>query len=224
MRHLRPALLGLALLSAIAFFVGLALGLPALRLVAKPVPALALAVWVAAERPGAGARPTVAGLVASAGGDLLLERGAFLAGLLAFLIAHLAYIAGFLRRSRRPAPLRLLPFALWGGAVLVLLFPRAGGMALPLAVYVAAIVAMMWRAAACVGEEGRSPAPDRIGLAGAVLFGASDTLIGLDRFVAPLPGARIPILLLYWLGQLGIALAAAAAPRPAGPGYPAERR
>jgi hypothetical protein len=41
--------------------------------------------------------------------------------------------------------------------------------------------------------------------AGAVLFGMSDTLIGLDRFHAALPDARLPIILLYWLGQLGIA-------------------
>ncbi len=35
--------------------------------------------------------------------------------------------------------------------------------------------------------------------------GASDTLIAFDRFHAPIAGVRLPILLLYWLGQWGIA-------------------
>jgi uncharacterized membrane protein YhhN len=61
----------------------------------------------------------------------------------------------------------------------------------------AAIVTMMWRAAARPGPTA---------LLGAMLFGASDTLIAFDRFHAPLPWARLPIILLYWAGQLLIAL------------------
>ena len=33
-----------------------------------------------------------------------------------------------------------------------------------------------------------------------------DTLIGLDRFRAPIAGAPYAIILLYWAGQLGLAL------------------
>jgi uncharacterized membrane protein YhhN len=47
-----------------------------------------------------------------------------------------------------------------------------------------------------------------VGLAGAVAFGASDTLIAFDRFSAPIPGARWPIMVLYWLGQAGLAASA----------------
>jgi uncharacterized membrane protein YhhN len=43
---------------------------------------------------------------------------------------------------------------------------------------------------------------------GAILFGLSDTLIAIDRFHAPLPGARYAIILLYWAGQAGIAASA----------------
>ncbi len=32
-------------------------------------------------------------------------------------------------------------------------------------------------------------------------------LIGLDRFHGAIPGVRLPVMLLYWTGQLGIALA-----------------
>ena len=47
-----------------------------------------------------------------------------------------------------------------------------------------------------------------LGLAGAVAFGASDTIIAFDRFSAPIAGARWPIMTLYWLGQCGIAASA----------------
>ncbi len=43
-------------------------------------------------------------------------------------------------------------------------------------------------------------------LAGAVLFALSDTLLALNRFDAPIEGARYAIILLYWLGQWGITL------------------
>jgi 1-acyl-sn-glycerol-3-phosphate acyltransferase len=78
--------------------------------------------------------------------------------------------------------------------------PRLDGLVLPVALYVAAIVAMMWRAAAR-GEAA--------GLAGALCFAASDSLIALDRFVAPVPGARYAIMALYWAGQMGIAASTA---------------
>ena len=41
-----------------------------------------------------------------------------------------------------------------------------------------------------------------------VAFGASDTLIAFNRFAAPIPGVRWPIMILYWLGQSGIAASA----------------
>jgi hypothetical protein len=45
-------------------------------------------------------------------------------------------------------------------------------------------------------------------LAGAILFALSDTLIAFDRFHSPVAGARLPIILLYWAGQVGIAMSA----------------
>ncbi len=70
---------------------------------------------------------------------------------------------------------------------------------------------MMWRAAARVGSPGTPALAALLGLAGAIAFGASDTLIAFDRFAAPIPGARWPIMVLYWLGQCGIAASAVVA-------------
>ena len=92
----------------------MAAALPALCLAVKPFPALALAAWVALRCPRLLGRLTAAGLVLSAVGDVLLEAGFFLPGLLAFLSAHVAYVAAFLSAERRPALGRAVPFLAWG--------------------------------------------------------------------------------------------------------------
>jgi alkenylglycerophosphocholine/alkenylglycerophosphoethanolamine hydrolase len=207
-----PVLLLAALAAAAAFFLGLAHDLPAVRLWTKPVPAVVLATWVVVRRADAGGRLVVAGLVASAVGDVLLERGLFLPGLVAFLAAHVGYCAGFLTETRRLALGRAVPVLAWCVGVLALLWPGLGDLALPVAAYVAVIGAMIWRAAARVGQAGRPTRAEWIGLAGATSFVLSDTLIALDRFVAPIPGARWPIMLLYWAGQWGIAASVGGAP------------
>lgn len=201
------ALAAVGVAAAAAFLVGIAVSSAPLRLVAKPIPVLCLAVWAGAAGRGAGARPLCFGLLLSALGDGLLEAspGLFLAGLLAFLGAHVAYTVGFVLETRRASVLRAVPFALW--AVLGYLAMRAGlaNLHVPVVVYLTAICVMMWRAAATLGHEGPARLHEGLALAGAVLFVMSDTLIGLDHFRAPLAGARVPIILLYWLGQLGIA-------------------
>jgi alkenylglycerophosphocholine/alkenylglycerophosphoethanolamine hydrolase len=74
---------------------------------------------------------------------------------------------------------------------------------------------MRWRAAARVGHTGRPKRAEWLGLSGALLFGLSDTLIAVDRFVAPLPDVRWPIMLLDWSGQWGIAASAVSPERAA---------
>ena len=49
---------------------------------------------------------------------------------------------------------------------------------------------------------------------GAALFVLSDSLIGINRFVASFEGARHAIILSYWLGQFGIAASAVALAAP----------
>jgi alkenylglycerophosphocholine/alkenylglycerophosphoethanolamine hydrolase len=204
----RVTLAGLGFLAAAAFIVGLGLDLPTLRFLSKPLPVLCLAAAVAALRRDPLARAVTLGLVLSAVGDALLEGGLFLPGLLAFLGAHVAYATGFFLDTRRPALLRALPFAAWGALIYALLFPNLGGLAVPVLVYLLAICTMMWRAAARIGAHGPPRADEWAGLLGALAFAASDTLIALDRFHAPLPRAPLPIILLYWAGQCGLAGAA----------------
>jgi uncharacterized membrane protein YhhN len=205
-------LAGVGTVTALVYLAGLAVGIPELCLAVKPFPILALSTWVTVRSREPLGRLVAVGLLLSSLGDVLLETGRFLPGLAAFLAAHLAYIAGFVAADRRSVPARALPFLAWGMAALAVIGPGLGRLAGPVAVYVAVVCAMMWRAAARVGGSG--PAAAWLGLAGAVAFGASDTLIALDRFAAPLPGLRGLIMVLYWLGQWGIAASAACSRSP----------
>jgi uncharacterized membrane protein YhhN len=148
------------------------------------------------------------GLVFSALGDFLLDLGEetsfFVAGMAAFAVTHAHYVTAFLACSRRNALVVLLPFLLWGVWLLRLVWAGLGGLAAPVCIYAALLVAMMWRAAAASLATGR-----RDVAIGAVLFGLSDSLIAIERFRAPLPGGRWLILGLYWAGQSLIARFAA---------------
>jgi alkenylglycerophosphocholine/alkenylglycerophosphoethanolamine hydrolase len=210
-RRLGLGVAALAVAGATGYFTGVRLDLPTLRLVAKPVPAVVLALWVSRRSPEFTGRGLAAGLLLSAVGDALLELGLFVPGLLAFLAAHVSYTAAFVAARPRLLPLRAVPFLLYGAGVFLALRHGLGPMTLPVAVYVAVICTMMWRAAARVGDAALPGAAPWLGLAGAVTFAASDTLIAFDRFDAPIPGASVPIMLLYWLGQWGIAASCAAA-------------
>lgn len=205
-------LVAVGLGAAVAYLAGLYWGLGALRVAAKPIPVLCLAIWTATQG-GAYAAAIAAGLFASLVGDVLLELpGRFLGGLGAFLVAHLCYTAAFCVATRELLLARATPFAAYGVLTFALLQPGLGTLALPVAVYAIAISAMMWRAAACLGRAERRAAA-ALALGGAVSFALSDTLIAFDRFRSPIAGVRYPIILLYWIGQLGIALSA----RRAGP-------
>jgi uncharacterized membrane protein YhhN len=199
----RLALVILFLAVAAAFFAAIPLGFPAVRLYLKPLPVLILAAGLAARPPRSTLeRAIMAGLVASALGDVLLEADHFLAGLLAFLAAHMAYAVGFWSDERILRPWRAWPFVLWGALVLLALRPGLEKAGPPVFVYVLAILVMMWRAAARVRPSLRTTG---LTLAGAIAFGLSDTLVALSRFREALAWADVPIMVLYWAGQAGIA-------------------
>ena len=147
-----------------------------------------------------------AGLVACAVGDLLLlvDR-AFVLGLVSFLIGHVGYIAAF-TVARPPASWPVAGLApLVAAAVVVAywLWPRLGRRRAPVMVYIAVISAMVWGAFAAAGRGGLWP-----GVAvGALLFYLSDLEVARRRFVGGGVGTRMVGLVLYYAGQLLIALA-----------------
>jgi len=209
------AFLAAGLLSAAVYLFARLTGAELICLITKPMPVLLLAAWLLPAETRS-ARLIVIGLLLSALGDLLLEwsPALFIAGLGAFLTAHLAYIGAFVARSRRAALPLALPFAAFGAVTFLWLLPRLGGMTLPVLAYVIVICVMMWRASALLADL---QLPRRIAWSaalGAVSFGISDTLVAWNRFVEPVLALQILLMLLYWAGQWGIA-ASARAPRSA---------
>ena len=73
---------------------------------------------------------------------------------------------------------------------------------------------MVWRA--CVwGERGGTAGTAAIG--GSIVFAMSDSFIGIDRFVAPLPARDLLILSTYFIAQAALTSTAALPPPPPRP-------
>jgi uncharacterized membrane protein YhhN len=151
-----------------------------------------------------------AGIVLSVIGDVaLLDSGqrAFIAGLAAFLLAHLAYVIGFAGVAAWAPWLALVVVVNGAVTVMVLraIWPGTVRMHAPVIAYGLAITAMV---AAAFGALAGGLPQGALAAVGAVLFYASDSSLALNRFRRPIPHAPFLTLGLYWLGQIGIALAA----------------
>jgi uncharacterized membrane protein YhhN len=145
----------------------------------------------------------IAALVLSGLGDvfLMLERDRFVAGLASFLLAHIAYVVGFLVAGPElDLWLVLLPVAAIAGMVLRKLLVGPGmrpGLRGPVVAYVAAITVMVASALAST---------EPVAIAGALSFMLSDSLIGWRRFVKESSWMALAVIVTYHLGQLGLVL------------------
>ena len=127
-----------------------------------------------------------AGLVLSFGGDVLLipkAKGAFLAGLVSFLLAHIAYAVAFYKLGVNVSSIAWTAGAgvLAGVLILPWLLPHTPPpMKGPVVVYTLAILTMVAMAGGAVGHEASLWV-----LIGAVAFLISDLAVARNRFVAP---------------------------------------
>ena len=148
----------------------------------------------------------VLALALSLAGDifLMLPSDRFVAGLAAFLLAHVAYVIGLTRHGGSAGALVVaaVPVVIVAGLLgaRFLRAARAEGhdeLVGPLVAYMAVIAAMV----TCALASGNV-----LAAVGAALFMASDALIAETRFVGPRPGAPVAIMVLYHLGQAGLTL------------------
>ncbi len=199
----RHALTVLYVLLAIAYFFARANGPKPLYLAMKALP-LALLVlnspWKGRYR-----RLVAAGLACSIIGDVLLETPLKLIGIAAFLGANALYIVAFTGKSRKPALLPCAASYSYGIAGFCLLNPFKAKLAIPAIVYMFVITTMLWRAWAQSGHGRR----ERTAFAGALLFVASDTILGYKWFAGDFPFASLILMIAYWAGQYCIFLSAA---------------
>lgn len=180
--------------------------------VAKPtvlVLLIGLALVIDPVRPDA--QPWfVAALVASLVGDVLLMLpGAFVPGLGAFLLAHIAYIVGLNVDDGGTAFVLLVSAAVVGLATLGVGRRLLAGMAsrggsrerLPVVAYMV-VIAGMGASALATGRA--------LPVVGALLFMVSDSLIGWRRYVRDEPWMNVAIMVTYHVGQALLVLSLAA--------------
>ena len=140
-------------------------------------------------------------LAFSAVGDALLEYspGLFASGLVAFLLAQITYSVTFMRARKvaqtQPAAVILIAYSFGLAAWLL---PGVGPLAVPVAIYVMAITAMV----VCAFF---ARFPNRLVEAGAVLFLISDSVLAVNRFRMPIPLSGWIVWSTYYCGQLLIA-------------------
>ena len=201
---MNPGALGLLLATGVAAltdWIAVAASIRRLEYVAKPAVMVGLVAVALTLRPASGAERAffVAALALGLLSDvfLMLPRDMFLAGLVAALVEHLAYIAGF---RTRELELGLLVVAVLIALVSVGVFLppvyralRAGhpSVVWPVFAYVAVFVVMV----ASAGGTG-----SLVAIAGAFLFFYSDAILAWNRFVRPLPMGRIVNIVPYHLG------------------------
>ncbi len=146
------------------------------------------------------------GLAVSLVGDMLLMLpDHFFAGLVAFLTAHLFYIAAFTLEGHGFASFwYLLPFAIYGMLILRALWPYLDLLRGPVVVYVLVILFMAWQAANRWIETDQ---PGTLAaLIGAYLFVTSDSVLALERFRGTWRSAPLWVLSTYFTAQWLIAL------------------
>jgi uncharacterized membrane protein YhhN len=158
----------------------------------------------------------IAGLVCSLIGDvfLMLPRDRFVAGLIAFLVAHLLYITAFVYFDGPGATWWIiLPLAVYAAVLLRVLLPRVERpMKVPVIVYAAALLVMAWQAAERAVSLLASDMTPFLGVsgllaaAGAALFVASDSALAVNRFVRQFRRADALVLGTYFAAQTLIAL------------------
>ncbi len=209
--RLAAATTGSALL-AIGASIGV--GMPAAAIwLFKPL-TTALVMAHAWQRTGGepGVRAAVLlGLILSLVGDvaLIVPAHGFLPGLVAFLLAHLAYLGAFLRVA--PPMASAWPFAAYAvvaAGLLVWLWPGIPGpLHAPVVAYVVCLTSMAAQAAA-VWRRAADDAGARRGAVlalGGLAFVTSDALLAVNKFGGGLPLAPLAILSTYWLAQWCIA-------------------
>lgn len=160
----------------------------------------------------------VLGLLFSLAGDifLMLPRVQFIAGLVAFLFAHLAYIIGL---TTMLPPMNIVSLILAGFLLIssIRVFRRVKAslqssaneqLILPVLFYSIVISLMLYSALLTLAREEWYYLPAIFVSMGALLFYISDTIKAWHMFVTPLAHGKLRVRIPYHLGQTLIILGA----------------
>lgn len=187
-----------------------------LEVIAKPGVMISLFIWLSLSVGLSGAALWFGlGVTLSLVGDVLLMISLdrfFMLGLVAFLLAHLAYIVGF----NIPVPainffgiVFAVMIGLGGARVIRRILDRLpatgnGKMRLPIIIYSAVISVMLLSAMMKLVDISWSATSAALVGVGAFLFYLSDIILAWNKFVAPIQHGRIYNIAAYHLGQIAL--------------------
>lgn len=191
-------------------------GLGKLEYLTKPAVMICLFAWLYASTGLQGLAFWFGlGVLFSLAGDVFLmfeHERCFLFGLVAFLLAHISYLAGFQNELRQFGfwqAILLVILAVGGTRVMQRILPsmRAGGrsrLAAPVILYAVVITAMLYAAMTTLSDSAWKAGASLLVSAGAFLFYLSDIVLAWNKFVAPVQNGRLINIVLYHLGQIGL--------------------
>ena len=214
---------GLAFALAVLDWVAVSRAWKKLEYFAKPATMVALLAFVIQNGGLSGEMVWFTlGLALSLAGDvfLMLPKEQFIAGLVSFLLAHVAYIIGLEPRLPTALPAMLVALAL--AAVVALTASqvyrriaaglRASGktrLSGPVLIYTIVISVMLFSAMLTLLSSKWFSLHAITVCLGAALFFLSDAILAWNKFVSPLRNGRLMNMSTYHLGQMLIALGTA---------------
>jgi len=206
----------LALIFAALESLALWKNLNKLEYVAKPAVMICLFIWLYLNTGLQGLTLWFGvGILLSLAGDILLMISLdrmFVFGLVAFLLAHIAYLIGFQNE--------LMEVTSWSVILIVLLSIngvrlirrivssiRAKGqtrLVYPVIVYAIVITVMLYAAMTTISNPGWTTRAAFFVSVGAFLFYISDLILAWNKFVSPIKNGRLLNIAAYHLGQIGL--------------------
>lgn len=201
-------------MTVLLYFAAMAFHQDTLLLITKPLLITSLSGYflIAAGAQQSAIKWCVAAALAfSVAGDTLLmlapkNERFFLAGLLAFLAAHLFYIISFhkirIRENIEGKWQWAVAVAIYYFFIMGFLLPHTGSMKIPVIVYGLVISFMLFVAALLYDLADNKTA--RFLLTGALLFVVSDSILAVNKFHHPVKQAGWVIMITYLAAQLFI--------------------
>jgi uncharacterized membrane protein YhhN len=194
--------LSVAVVAAVADWIGVWRELTTVRYVTKPLTLVALTATALALDPNDPAVRAwfVVALVLSLAGDvfLMLPADRFVAGLASFLLAHVAYVVGLVVAGLEPVGIAAgivvvaVAFALVGRPLIAHIRRSTPEMTAPVVAYMGVISAML---VCAVGTL------EPVAIAAGALFYASDALLGWGRFVRAPRWGGVAVMVTYHAAQ-----------------------
>lgn len=206
----------LALIFAAAEAIAVSKDTKRLEYVAKPAAMIFLFLWLYTTTGLTGIAFWFGlGILFSLAGDVLLMVPGdrmFLPGLVAFLLAHVLYTAGFMNEASTLSLWSLILLVVIAINVRRLMQRIAGAMrargqnslVIPVTLYGTVISVMLFAALSTIYNPVWSTSAAFLVSLGAFFFCASDLMLAWNRFVSPLKNGHFWNITLYYLGQIGI--------------------